>query len=67
LPETVLLIDGVPDSVSCGGSITGEAFGVFNQVDIVTLSGGVQEAKVGIPIVAPWQLVDLIPVQWQMR
>jgi hypothetical protein len=42
-----------------GGGITSKALGIFSKVDIFTLVGGVQEAKVGIPIVAPRQLVNL--------
>jgi len=63
LPKTILLVDGVPDSVRGWGSITGEAFRVFDQVNIFALGGRVQKAKVGIPIIAPRQLVYLIPVQ----
>ena len=59
MSKTILLIYGVPNSVGCGGSITGEAFGVFDKVDIFALGGGVQEAKVRIPIVTPWQVVNL--------
>ena len=53
MPETVLVVDGVPDSVSGRADITGEAFGVFDQVDVITLGRGVQEAKVGISVVTP--------------
>jgi len=53
LPETVLVVDGVPDSVGGRADIAGEAFGVFDQVDIITLGRGVQEAKVGVPVVTP--------------
>lgn len=63
MSKTIFLIDGVPNSVGGRGSITSEAFRVFDQVNIFTVGGGVQEAKVGIPIVAPRQLVNLIPVQ----
>jgi len=52
LPETILLIDGIPNSMGDGGSVTGEPFGVFNQVDIFTLGRGLQEAEVGVPVVA---------------
>lgn len=50
-----------------GGSITGEALGVFNQVDIFTLGGGVQETEVGIPIVTSGQFVNLTQVQRRMQ
>jgi len=53
LPKTVLVVDGVPDSVSGRTDITGEAFGVFDQVNIIAFGRGVQEAKVGIPVVTP--------------
>ena len=48
-------------------NITSEALRVFDQVDIFTLDGGVQEAKVGITVVAPRQVIDLISYQQQMR
>jgi hypothetical protein len=63
LSKTILLIYGVPDTMGGGGSVTGEPFGVFNQVDVFTLGGGVQEAEVGIPIVTSRQIIDLIHVQ----
>lgn len=67
MSETILLIDGVPNSVGGRRSVTSEAFGVFNQIDVVALGGGIQKAKIGIPVVAPRQLVNLIPVQSQIR
>ena len=48
------------------GGIASEALRVFDQVNIFTLGGGIQEAKVRIPIVAPRQFVNLIPVQSRM-
>ena len=53
MPKAILVVDGVPDSVGSRAGITGETFGVFDQVDIFALGRGVQEAKVGIPVVAP--------------
>lgn len=61
MSEAVLLIDGIPDSMGGRASVTSEAFGVFDEVDVFTLGEGVQEAKVGIPIVAPGQFVYLAP------
>jgi len=54
LPETVLVVDGVPDSVSGRADITGEAFRVFDQIDVITFGRGLQETKVGVPVVTPW-------------
>ena len=53
MPETILMVDGVPDPVGGRADITGEAFRVFDQVDVITLGRGVQEAKVGVPVVTP--------------
>lgn len=67
MPETILLIYCVPNPMGSRSNITSEALGVFDQVDIFTLDGGVQEAKVGITVVAPRQVIDLISYQQQMR
>ena len=53
MAETVLVVDGVPDSVGGRADITSEAFGIFDQVDVITLGRGVQETKVGVPVVTP--------------
>lgn len=63
MPKTILLIDGVPDPVGGRGSITSETLGVLDQVDVFALGGGIQETKVGIPIVTPRELINLISVQ----
>jgi hypothetical protein len=40
--------------MGCRGSITSEAFRIFDQVDIFTLRREVKETEVGITIVTSW-------------